>query len=281
MTLGLPGSGKSTWAREYQQKYPETVLVNKDELRAMLHQSVHSKARENYVLKVRDSIIEKALADGKTVIVHDTNFHESHPARLKELAAAGGAQFEVRDFTHVPLEECIRRDQKRANYVGEKVIKKMYKQYLQPKPGRPDFIPGKPFAIICDLDGTLCLYGDANPYERDFTKDAVNEPVFKTIDAFLQKGYKIIFVSGRKDKFEDQTREWLAKNWGADYQLYMRKTQPDGVEEPKDVVVKAEIYNQYIKGQYNVLLVLDDRDQVVEFWRSQGLTVFQVAEGDF
>ena len=31
----------------------------------------------------------------------------------------------------------------------------------------------------------------------------------------------------------------------------------------------------------DVFLVVDDRDKVVKMWRSLGLSVFQVAEGDF
>ena len=31
----------------------------------------------------------------------------------------------------------------------------------------------------------------------------------------------------------------------------------------------------------DVFLVVDDRNKVVDMWRSLGLTVFQVAEGDF
>ena len=45
--------------------------------------------------------------------------------------------------------------------------------------------------------------------------------------------------------------------------------------------MKEEIYQQHIAGQYNVKFVLDDRQQVVDMWRSLGLTVFQVDEGDF
>ncbi|MDJ0647343.1 MAG: hypothetical protein QNJ60_01435 [Xenococcaceae cyanobacterium MO_188.B19] len=32
---------------------------------------------------------------------------------------------------------------------------------------------------------------------------------------------------------------------------------------------------------FRCLFILDDRQQVVDMWRSLGLTVFQVAEGDF
>jgi hypothetical protein len=49
----------------------------------------------------------------------------------------------------------------------------------------------------------------------------------------------------------------------------------------KDWVVKSELYREHIEPRYDVLLVLDDRDQVVRAWRGLGLTVFQVAEGDF
>ena len=34
-------------------------------------------------------------------------------------------------------------------------------------------------------------------------------------------------------------------------------------------------------GVDNVAMVFDDRQQVVDMWRDNGLTVFQVADGDF
>jgi hypothetical protein len=49
----------------------------------------------------------------------------------------------------------------------------------------------------------------------------------------------------------------------------------------KDVLTKQKIYEQYIKGKYNILFIFDDRNQVVSFWHLQGLTCLQVAEGDF
>jgi hypothetical protein len=49
----------------------------------------------------------------------------------------------------------------------------------------------------------------------------------------------------------------------------------------KDAIVKGEIYEKNINGKYNVLFVLDDRNQMVEMWRGLGLTCLQVADGDF
>lgn len=276
MTKGLPGSGKSTWA-----KTQNAYRINKDDLRSMMNNGKWSKINEKYILLVRDMIIELHLKDKNNVIVDDTNLAPKHEARLRDLAKKYGAEFEIQDFTHVPIEVCIARDLKRLNSVGEAVIKKMYKDFLQPKPEVVFRDENLPDAIICDLDGTLALFGEKNPYDRDFTKDEVNSIVREILRLHSGDETKIIFVSGRKDVFKDQTEKWLKENWGFPYELHMRKTAPEGQNEPKDVLVKEEIYNEYIKGKYNVLFVLDDRDQVVNFWRSQGLTCLQVAEGNF
>jgi hypothetical protein len=47
-----------------------------------------------------------------------------------------------------------------------------------------------------------------------------------------------------------------------------------------DNVVKQEILDAHIDKD-RVLFVLDDRQQVVDMWRRNGLTCFQVAEGNF
>jgi hypothetical protein len=52
-------------------------------------------------------------------------------------------------------------------------------------------------------------------------------------------------------------------------------------DKRKDVIVKKEIYEKFIKDNYEVFFVLDDRDQTVKGWRDLGLKCFQVAEGNF
>ena len=282
MTKGLPGSGKTTWAFEYLEKDPNTVLVCKDDLRAMMFNSAHTGKREGFVLGVRDFIVSEALKKGRNVIVHDTNFNPIHEKRLRALSVQYKSDFIIQDFTSTPIEVCIKQDLLRPDSVGERVIRDMYNDWIKPKPPVILYDPSLPDAIICDLDGTLCLAQEgADPYDRDFLADIVNQPVRKTLLSLGKPGVEIIFISGRKDKFKEQTDKWLNDHWGPNYKLFMRKTLPDGVKDPKDSIVKAEIYEAEIKGKYNVILVLDDRNQVVEFWRSLGLTVFQVADGDF
>lgn len=275
-TIGLPASGKSTWAKDKIDKSPNSIKrVNKDDLRAMLDNSYHSKGNEKFVLNIQDAIIKAALEEGKHVIVDNTHLAPKHETRIRELIK-GLAVLEIVDFRHVPLETCIERDLKRLNSVGEKVIRDMYNQFIAPpRASKPIYNPDLPDAIICDLDGTLALIGDRNPYDAaKCEQDLVNEPVRSILQT---SGKAIVFVSGREDKFKPQTLAWLEKHNIYFESLHMRRAG----DTRKDSIVKQEIYDEFILNKYNVAFVLDDRDQVVKVWRDLGLTCLQVDYGDF
>ncbi len=129
ITKGLPSSGKTTWARSVLAAEPGRYKrVNKDELRAMLDSSRHSKDNEAFIEAVRDHLILAALAAGKDVIVDDTNLdsrHETHIRRMVE----DRAEVVVKVFD-VGLDECIERDRARVAPVGERVIRQMHRDYI-------------------------------------------------------------------------------------------------------------------------------------------------------
>ncbi len=275
--VGLPASGKSKFATELLWSEPgRWVRTNKDLLREMAHASYWTSVNEQFILKLRDTIILMALEEGKNVIVDDTNFG-FHIEKIKELVK-GKAVVEVNDsFLHVPVEECIRRDLLRPKSVGKDVIMKMYNKYVRTPVKPPDYNPALPDAIVVDMDGTLALLNGRNPYDASTCdRDLPNPPVLETVHKW-QSTTNIIILSGRTDDCQGQTEAWL-KEYGVKYaHLYMRKTG----DLRKDAIIKEEMYRQYLEGKYNIKFVLDDRQQVVEMWRSLGLTVFQVAEGDF
>lgn len=274
MTKGLPASGKSTWAREMcAQGYKR---VNKDDLRAMIDDGKWSKGNEKFVLSMRDFLVRSAIKQGHSVIVDDTNLDQSHEVTLRGIADDLAVEFEIKDFTDVPLSVCLERDSKRPNSVGKKVIMDMYNRYLKPTIPLVKFDPSLPDAIICDLDGTLAIHNGRSPYDTDkCDTDLVNMPVYQIICRYQDQA--IFFVSGREDKFREKTKEWL-KETGINYNdLLMRKTG----DIRNDAIVKQEIYENSIKGRFNIVFVLDDRDRVVNMWREQGLTCLQVAPGDF
>jgi hypothetical protein len=273
-------------------------------------------SNEKLVTEVRNAALKAALKKGRNIILDETNLNprnfEEVTKIVKELNIS--AMIMEKPF-YIELEEALERDSKRIGTakVGEEIVRKFWKKsggkqhkFYKPKaeifqPGDvdeiilcPDFDLALPNAIISDLDGTLALFnsigknGQAvlkhkgvhvrSPYDASKCEaDAPNEPVVAVIDSFYKNGYKIIFCSGREDCYRTQTEKFITKHLGIEYELFMRQT----ADQRKDSIIKQEIYNKNIKGKYNVFFVLDDRDQVVELWRSLGLTCFQVAEGNF
>ncbi len=284
LTKGLPGSGKSTWADEQvSQSKGQIKRVNKDLLRKMLDNSHWSKSNENFVLDVRDFVIRQALLAGKHVIVDDTNLEDSHFNRITQLIydtpkVRGRVKVEYKDFTDVDIDVCIARDIKRANGVGEKVIRDMYERYLAPAKPVIEYRPGLPDAIITDVDGTTAFNnGHRGWYDHD--KVGNDEPIDHIINLIkrYEHDHKIIVVSARSDVCYDTTLAWLNKHGLTPHVLLMRK---DG-DVRKDEIIKRELYDANIKDKYNIRFVLDDRNGPVKLWRSLGLPCLQCAEGDF
>lgn len=275
---GLPASGKSTWAREQVRRFPGRYKrINKDDLRDMLDDGEWSEGNEKFIVKARNRLILAALEAGKDVIVDDTNLNPEHERAVRRLVE-GRAEVEVRTFD-VSLEEAIRRDHARARSVGEQVIREMHERWLGTGLEQPPPEAEVPPAIICDLDGTLALLGERSPYDASAAdSDLPNEPVIRVLLASVAyEGAHVFLVSGREERYRKVAERWLQRHGIAYDGLFLRRNK----DPRKDTVVKREIYDREIHGQYRVLFVLEDRDQVVAFWRSLGLTCLQVAEGDF
>ncbi len=288
---GLPASGKSTWAKEFVKENDNWIIVNKDQLRIMLFNGMFKEGiTEKVVLSVRNSIIKDALKNNINVIIDDTNFKAYHIKTIKNIAQ--GHQVEVKDFK-VDLETCIARDSRRAKSVGEGVIRDMYNKFGLKKgfPSVPDVDKKETFrkyepnnkrdAIIVDIDGTLALKGDRDIFDYSRVSiDLPNHPVIDAVNGFCKEtGAKLILVSGREDSCYIDTVDWLLDtnlycyNW--ETPLYMRKSG----DYRKDYVVKMEIFDNYIRDNYNVLAVFDDRKQVLDVWEEIGLFTFNVSQG--
>jgi predicted kinase len=291
ITRGLPGSGKTTWARQQ----PRAVRVNRDDLRLMLHGGMLGQGwAEKQVTVAQRAQIEALLRSGINVISDDTNLRAKVVRELAELALHCGADVVYRDFTDVPVEECIARDAQRdaAARVGEDVIRGMFQRYLagrrlplpipdlKPKPhGAYTAVPGAPRAVLVDIDGTVAIMNGRSPYDMSRVgEDTPNHAVITAVRAMHAAGHLVVYCSGRSDDCRDETEAWLDQHVGIPYEgLFMR---PLG-DQRRDSIVKEEIFETHIRGRYHVVGVFDDRAQVVRMWRSLGLTVFQVADGNF
>ena len=163
--------------------------------------------------------------------------------------------------------------------------------------------------IIFDLDGTLAnidkrkefatksngkLDWDVFFSSSNIKLDVPNEPVVKMAQMFAENGFNVVIFSGRNDRSFHTTRSWLTHNRIPFQKLIMR---PDKFLNWGDKIASGNIATQEMRFMpdeilkkhmldlfvdiNDVFLVVDDRQKVVDMWRSLGLTVFQVAEGDF
>lgn len=299
---GLPASGKTTWAREQISARPvgSIVRLNRDDLRAMMYGPDYRQPKheaEERVTAVQQGPIAALLRAGVDVIVDDTNLRTKFVRTLMLLAERAGATSELADtFLDVDVEECIRRDADRDRPVGETVIRGMHGKFLSggrvlPVPvldvaivGKPYVpVPGTPRAVMVDIDGTVALHGDRNPYDTSrYHEDLPNVAVVETVGMAAMSGLRIVFCSGRSEEFRHVTEQWLIHHvlgrWDHHgWELHMRPTG----DTRNDAIVKLELFDEHIRDRYDIRWVLDDRTRVVDAWRSIGLTVFQVAPGDF
>ncbi|GGK99324.1 AAA family ATPase [Mangrovihabitans endophyticus] len=130
ITRGLPAAGKTTFARTLQ---PTVTRVNRDDLRRMLHGArLYTPDAEAQVTRAQRACVETLLRSHTDVIVDDTNLPDAAVRAWARLAGRLRAGFEVRDFTGVGVEECLRRDAHRpeADRVGERGIRRMHDLYL-------------------------------------------------------------------------------------------------------------------------------------------------------
>ena len=152
----------------------------------------------------------------------------------------------------------------------------------------------KPKAIIVDVDGTLAdMRGIRGPFDWDkIHLDRPHQDIINLVNELasvreiippgksfreMPFKYKIIITTGRDGVCEQDTKDWLEDSGVMYNDFYIRKAG----DFRKDNIIKSEIYMDHIRPKYDVKFVIDDRDQVVEMWRSLGLRVLQVAPGDF
>ena len=295
ITRGLPGSGKTAWAVAQVRDRPGQVARVEDaELRRMLvdGQSVPWAVEHRLVL-ARDAYVGALLHQEFDVIVDDVNLDGRTGRRLAELAGRRGADFAVQDFTDVPLAVCIATDAENPDGVGAAVITRLWEEHLRgralplPVPaGRPEASgqpyvarPGTPRAVLVDIDGTVALLGTRSPYQEDLVdRDEPNPNVITAVRALVEGGNRIVYCSGRSENTRAATTAWLDRHIGLPFEMLLLRPAGD---RRRDAVVKVELFDAAVRDAYDIVCVLEDRASVVKAWRAIGLTVLQVAEGDF
>ena len=145
--------------------------------------------------------------------------------------------------------------------------------------------------VIFDLDGTLAdIEKRRNLSTKDNGKmdwdkffdpkniklDEPNLPVTLLAKMMFDKGFRIVIFSGRLDVTKEATKRWLEDN-GIKWDIL--KMRPQHMKFVDDAELKREWLHEL--GKDSVFLVVDDRKKVVDMWRQEGITCFEVDEAHF
>jgi predicted kinase len=298
---GLPASGKTSAARELVTSDPNRwKRINRDDVRLMLHGPSHdytNKSHEKAVTEVCNASLWGMLEAGFDCVVDNTHLDARSRKAIHQIAEEHGECVVIEKVFEVPVEECLRRNALRSGIarVPDSVILGMAKKASVSKTGKfqqlSDLIieyrssevkynndDSLQPALIVDLDGTLCKMNGRNPYDASRCgEDVVNQPVLDVLEQFTDM---VIFMSGRSSKYRPETERWLKKHVPSHVLVAGLFMRAEG-DMRKDSIVKRELFEQHVAGKYWIRFVMDDRSQVVREWRRMGLTVFQVAEGNF
>lgn len=313
--VGVAGCGKSTFARQY---FEDHEVVSSDECRRMVSGDPDDQAATPDAFDLLTFLVAKRLKWRRLTVVDATNVRERERSRLLGLAGKHDvpAVAIVLDLPlEVCLERDAARGRSVGGDVLRRQHRALEADRDGLQPGRgweavrvlgdpeeadavrivrrqeapaastlPEIEAGKPPAVVVDLDGTLSsnawrlhhLEGDERDWEAFFAemeRDAPVEPIVEMV-RWLARDVEVLVVTGRPAGYEPTVRRWLAEHGVVYDELYLRG---QGDRRP-DTVVKRELYRDHIADRWDVVFAVDDREQVIEMWRGEGLYVLEAVD---
>ena len=149
--------------------------------------------------------------------------------------------------------------------------------------------------VIFDLDGTLALIDDRRAIStkdngkmdwdtffdpKNIQLDKPNWPVILMAQTLKKAGHRIVIFSGRSKATKDATKDWL-NDLDIPFDVLKMRPTDGGLKWMKDDLLKKKWLDDLFPNTDDIICVFDDRDKVVQMWRDNGITCFQVADGNF
>ena len=155
-------------------------------------------------------------------------------------------------------------------------------------------------AVIFDIDGVLAEKSPERDY-KEYNKVGLDTPVFEIfqlLEMYIKEDYEIFWITERKELCRKKTIYFLYTNMSETnsalvfkYMLHhsiefrnfaIKKSISNSLfmradnDHRKAVVLKKEIYDNHIKGKYDVVACFDDDPEICEMYKNEGLLVFEV-----
>ena len=149
--------------------------------------------------------------------------------------------------------------------------------------------------VIFNLDGTLVKIDKrrelASVNESRFNWAKILDPEYLVLDEpnvhvismfkhLKAAGYRMVIFSGRSERTREATIKHL-KSLGVECDLLQMRPEVVPYQFMKDYQLKKEWLHKYFPGEKknNIEFIFENRNRVIDMWREEGLTCFQVASG--
>lgn len=131
MLCGISGSGKSTVVSDLLNKNIVNEVVSLDAIRKTIKSSDH-KYINGQTRQISKEMIKKLLNKKVNFVLDSTNYLKDYRDPILTLSDNYNA-LSHRVLLDIPVEECIKRDQDRVDYVGKKIILNQMERFEYPE----------------------------------------------------------------------------------------------------------------------------------------------------
>lgn len=129
MMVGLPGSGKSTYAEMLAEEI-NGQLISSDGIRYEFYGDEMIQGEGGRIFREVDARAKRAIESGRSAVIDATNMNAKKRAGFLRQLPAGCRKVCIVMAT--PFDVCIKRDEERSRHVGSMIIERMRAHFQMP-----------------------------------------------------------------------------------------------------------------------------------------------------
>tara|TARA_B100001057_G_C22832155_1_gene943793 strand:- start:660 stop:1082 length:423 start_codon:yes stop_codon:yes gene_type:complete len=130
--------------------------------------------------------------------------------------------------------------------------------------------------VLCDIDGTVAnndhrqhfLEGkkDWDGFFSELINDVPISQIINEVNKHYMTGKKIIFLTGRPERYRYSTTLWLKENFEFEFELLMRKNN----DYRNKLAIKNEIFeNNFLTNE--IYCIYDNDKDLIRMWENKGI----------
>ena len=132
-------------------------------------------------------------------------------------------------------------------------------------------------AVIFDVDNCLsndgrriCHLPDHEKYHEGQIEDHAHSGNIMTLISYLERGYHVLVVTGRPERYRMDTMRWLNKFILSEFKDCVSYHFRDDLDQRSSVEVKKAIVQNLLKT-FDIRQAFDDRKDIVDMYKSLGI----------